>query len=93
MMAFRVNLQWFWLLLYAALILPFAPYVTKPEFFYRSVYRLVTATLTLYCTTLALACCLISRAQRRAAGCVAGVHVFDGIAGSVLLAHELAEVD
>ena len=35
MMAFRVNLQWFWLLLYAALILPFAPYVTKPEFFYR----------------------------------------------------------
>ncbi len=37
MMACRVNLQWFWLLLYAALILPFAPYVTKPEFFYRSV--------------------------------------------------------
>ncbi|KAL0034477.1 hypothetical protein WJX79_004596 [Trebouxia sp. C0005] len=35
MMACRVNLQWFWLLLYAALILPFAPYVTKPEFFYR----------------------------------------------------------
>ena len=37
MMAFQVNLQWFWLLLYAALILPFAPYVTKPEFFFRSV--------------------------------------------------------
>ena len=36
MMAFRINLQWFWLLLYAALILPFAPYVTKPEFFFRS---------------------------------------------------------
>lgn len=35
MMAFQVNLQWFWLLLYAALILPFAPYVTKPEFFFR----------------------------------------------------------
>ena len=35
MMAFKVNLQWFWLLLYAALILPFAPYVTKPEFFFR----------------------------------------------------------
>ncbi|KAL3138479.1 hypothetical protein ABBQ32_006269 [Trebouxia sp. C0010 RCD-2024] len=35
MMAFQINLQWFWLLLYAALILPFAPYVTKPEFFFR----------------------------------------------------------
>lgn len=39
MMACRVNLQWFWLVLYAALILPFAPYVTRPEFFFRQVTK------------------------------------------------------
>ena len=35
MMACRVNLQWFWLVLYAALILPFAPFVRDPKFFFR----------------------------------------------------------
>jgi hypothetical protein len=31
----QVDLQWFWLVLYAAITVPFAPYVANPSRFFR----------------------------------------------------------
>ena len=37
MISLQLWLQWFWLLLYAALIIPFAPWQSVPMRFYRCV--------------------------------------------------------
>ena len=31
----QIDLQWFWLVLYAAITVPFAPYVANPSRFFR----------------------------------------------------------
>jgi hypothetical protein len=31
----QVNLQWFWILLYAALIIPFSPFIVNPRRYFR----------------------------------------------------------
>jgi hypothetical protein len=35
MLSLKVDLQWFWLLLYAALILPFTPFISDPTQYFR----------------------------------------------------------
>lgn len=35
MISLRLDLQWFWLLLYAALIIPFSPFISDPKKFFR----------------------------------------------------------
>ncbi|KAK9829007.1 hypothetical protein WJX72_003371 [[Myrmecia] bisecta] len=35
MISCQVNLQWYWILLYAALIVPFSPFIVNPRLFYR----------------------------------------------------------
>lgn len=35
MISLRLDLQWFWILLYAALIIPFSAFITDPTKYFR----------------------------------------------------------
>lgn len=35
MISLKLDLQWFWLLLYAALIIPFSPFISDPKKYFR----------------------------------------------------------
>ena len=43
MISVRLNMQWFWLLLYAVITVPFAPFIRSPVKFFR--YTFVTCEL------------------------------------------------
>ena len=51
----QVDLQWFWLVLYAAITVPFAPYVANPSRFFRWGWRMSASHAgTLRCLWIAL---------------------------------------
>ena len=40
MISVRLNMQWFWLLLYALITVPFAPFIRSPIKFFRYNFRI-----------------------------------------------------
>ena len=54
MISVRLNLQWFWLLLYAVITVPFAPFIRSPIKFFR--YTIKAFSLPRYATGAQLYC-------------------------------------
>lgn len=44
MISLKLDMQWFWLLLYATITVPFAPFIRSPIKFFRYSLRLISDT-------------------------------------------------